>query len=114
MLEGVQGCSRAIYRDGSGLLVYTAQPTFSPDSTHIRLSHFFPNVLSVAEVLEVFRKEQQIDSERRLFRRITIALAVALVMLVASLTGMTYGIVWSGSIPGFLAMLLSGVAALLQ
>jgi hypothetical protein len=57
-------------------------------------------VLSVAEVFEVFRKERQMDSERRLFRRITIALAVLLVLLVASLTGIVYGIVFSAKDTG--------------
>ena len=51
-------------------------------------------VLSVGEVYEMFRKEHQLESENRLFRRIIVALAVVLVLLVASLTGMTYGIVY--------------------
>jgi len=50
-------------------------------------------VLTVADVFEVLRNEQRVDSERRLLWRIVIALAVVVVVLVGTLTGMTYGIV---------------------
>jgi hypothetical protein len=49
--------------------------------------------LSLEEVMQVMQSEQKAVSDRRLFLRIVIALGVALLLLLAAVTGMTYGIV---------------------
>jgi hypothetical protein len=49
--------------------------------------------LSADEVLAVLRLESAIASERRVLRRVAAALAVGLVLAVAAVGGLTYGVV---------------------
>jgi hypothetical protein len=49
--------------------------------------------LSVDEVLAVMRSESALASERRVLRRVAAALAVGLVLAVAAVAGLTYGVV---------------------